>query len=216
MPGSIEPTCAMASTRRAWLADAGRACWLAAAALAAPLAGAQTGSASAAGPSFYDSFSGMQLTDQSGRPLRLNSLRGKVVLFNFIFTACATVCPVQTHAMAQMLRQMSPALRARVHLVSVSLDPLGDTPQTLTAFARRYQVDHAHWSFATGRPGDIQRLAETLWLFRDGRGQAPLEDHATSLWLVDTQGVLRIRYAGNPPDTARIERELGALADLKP
>jgi protein SCO1 len=183
-------------------------------ALAAPQA--QASQSPATGPSFYDNFAGMQLLDQAGRPLQLHRLRGKVVLFNFIFTGCSTVCPVQTHALSQMLRRMQPALRARVHLVSVSLDPLSDTPQTLATFAKGFQVDHAQWSFATGRTADIQRLAEALWLFRDGRGQAPLDDHATSLWLVDAQGGLRIRYAGNPPDTARLERELGALAELKP
>lgn len=169
---------------------------------------------SAAGPGFHDNFAGMQLTDQAGRPLRLDSLRGKVVLFNFIFTGCSSVCPVQTLALAQMQQRMTPALRTRVHLVSVSLDPLSDTPQTLTAFAKRFQVDHASWSFATGRPADIERLAQTLALFRGGKGQAPLEDHTTTLWLADAQGELRMRYAGNPPDTARIEKEMGALVAL--
>ncbi len=202
------------ATRRAWLASAGRACWGAAATLALPPAGAQAGPVSAPGPGFYDNFAGMQLTDQAGRPLRLDSLRGKVVLFNFIFTACSTVCPVQTLALAQMQQRMKLALRARMQLVSVSLDPLGDTPQTLPAFARRFQVDHSNWSFATGRPDDIERLAQTLALFRRGKGPAPLEDHTTTLWLADAQGVLRMRYAGNPPDVARIETEMGALLAL--
>jgi cytochrome oxidase Cu insertion factor (SCO1/SenC/PrrC family) len=156
----------------------------------------------------------MKLLDQNGQPLQLHSLRGQVVLFNFIFTACSTVCPVQTQAMSQMMQRMQPRLRSRVHLVSVSLDPLSDTPKTLKAFARRYQIDHANWSFVTGRPDDIQRLAEALWLFRSGKGKAPLEDHTTSLWLVDARGTLQVRYAGNPPDTARLERELGVLADM--
>lgn len=169
----------------------------------------------AAADNFHGHFAGMQLLDQSGRRFQPDRLRGKVVLFNFIFTGCSTVCPVQTHALAQMLQQMPPALRARVHVVSVSLDPLSDTPQTLAAFARRYPINHADWSFVTGRPDDIQRLADRLALFRGGKGQAPLEDHATALWLADTRGVLLMRYAGNPLDVPRLLRELAAVADLQ-
>lgn len=201
-----------ALSRRTWMGlAAGAGCGLFAS-LLAPLASAQQGAP--AGPSFYDNFAGMRLLDQSGKTLQLQSLTGRVVLFNFIFTACSTVCPVQTHALAQMQRELTPNMRRRVHLVSVSLDALSDTPQTLRAFAAKHRVDHANWSFVTGRPEDIYRLSEALWLFRNGKGQAPLEDHNTSLWLVDAQGVLRTRYGGNPPDTGRLTRELVALADL--
>jgi len=191
------------TSRRRWLQAGALACC---AALAPPVRSTD------ARASFYDGFKGMQLLDQSGRPLSVEALRGKVVLFNFVFTACSTVCPVQTHALVQLQRGLVPALRARVHLVSVSLDALGDTPRTLKAFAARHGVDHANWSFVTGRPDDVYRLAEALWLFRDGKGRGPLEQHDTSLWLVDAQGVLRARYAGNPPDVTRLARELGSLA----
>lgn len=199
-------------SRRSLLGLMGGVCGpFATATLAQPASAPRT---TTAGLIFYNNFAGMQLTDQAGRPLRLDSLSGKIVLFNFIFTACSTVCPVQTQALVQMMQGMNPSLRAQVHLISVSLDPLSDTPQTLTAFARRFRVDHTNWSFATGQPGDIKRLADTLTLFRGARGRAPLDEHATALWLVDGQGVLRIRYAGNPPDVARIARELEALVAL--
>lgn len=215
MPGpSLHPDPVELLRHRSRLARRAGLVWLACACAAGTLPGlpvrAQPSPASS--PSFYDNFAGMALLDQAGQPLQLNRLQGQVVLFNFIFTACATVCPVQTQALAQMLRRMKPALRARVRLVSVSLDPLSDTPRTLSEFARRHQVDTTGWSLVTGRPGDIQRLAEALWLFRDGRGKGPLEEHATSVWLVDPQGALRLRLAGQPIDTNRLERELAALA----
>lgn len=201
-----------AQTRRAWLSAAGMGVFGVAAALAGPRGAALATPAS--GPSFYDNFAHMQWQDQAGRPVRLHGLRGKVVLFNFIFTACSTVCPVQTHALAQMQGQLPAVLRPRVQLVSVSLDPLSDTPATLSNFARKFQVDHSNWSFITGRPQDVHKLVETLALFRDGKIQGALDDHATALWLVDSKGVLRTRYEGNPPDVARIGRELGALVSL--
>lgn len=199
-------------SRRGWLGLVGGACGLlATGSLAQPAPASRAGSAA---PSFYENFAGMRLLDQGGKTLQLPALKGRVVLINFIFTGCSTVCPVQTHALAELQRQMKPELRRRVWLLSVSLDALSDTPQTLRAFAAKYQVDHANWSFVTGRPQDIQRLAEALWLFRNGKGQGPLEEHTTHLWLVDGQGVLRMRYGGSPPDTGRLVREMAALVEV--
>lgn len=209
--GALAQTRPSAAHRRSFLVRSSLACvGLVTAALKPGASHAQARPEAA--PSFYDGFVGMRLLDQAGQPLQLNSLRGKVVLFNFMFTACATTCPVQTHALAQLQRQLTPAVRARMHLVSVSLDALSDTPQTMKAFAAKFQVNHANWSFVTGRPEDIYRLAEALWLFRDGKGKAPLDAHNTSLWLVDAQGVLRARFAGSQPDIGRLDREITALA----
>ena len=168
------------------------------------------------GERFYDSFSGMQLLNQNGQSLRLPDLQGKVTLFNFIFTSCSSVCPVQTHALVQMLDGLPPEVRTRVHLVSVSLDPLSDTPQALKVFAKRFNADRDNWSFVTGRPQDIERLAESLWLFQNGKGRAALETHDISLWIIDVQGSVRLRLGGNPPDAQRLARELGQLSAARP
>lgn len=164
------------------------------------------------GSVFYDNFQAMQLVDQNGRAVRWHGLLGKAVLFHFFFSACASVCPMQTQLLRQMQQRLAPELRSRVHLVSVSLDPLSDTPSTLKALADRLKADARNWSFVTGRPEDIYRLAETLWLFRNGKGNAPLEEHNSSVWLVNMDGSLRARYAGDAQAMAGLERELGVMA----
>ncbi len=168
----------------------------------------------AADTSFYASFKGAQLLDQEGRALDLLRLRGRTVLVNFIFTGCSTACPMQTRALAEMQGQLAPALRPRVHLLSVSLDPLSDTPQTLKAFARRMGADLSGWTFATGRPPDIERISDTLRLYRPLPEVRKPDDHSTALWLLDRLGQVRMRYAGNPPDVPRLLREIAALDQL--
>jgi protein SCO1 len=200
-------------SRRQWLGAALQAAVAASGALAGA-APSWARPAVAREPSFYDSFKGMRLLDQNGRPLQPHTLLGRVVLFNFIFTACSTVCPVQTQSLLQVQGMLPAAVGKGVQLVSVSLDPLSDTPQTLKAFAKRFGADHSNWSFVTGRPQDVERLAETLMLFQNGKGKAPLDTHSTSLWLVDAQGQLRVRYSGSPVDVGRLVRELGQLVEL--
>ena len=179
---------------------------------AAWLATPATGVAGAAADALFSAnFAGTRLLDQDGRSFEAPDLLGKVVLYDFIYTGCSSTCPVQTHALAELQRGLPAGVRERVHFVSVSLDPLGDTPATLKRYALRMGADLSRWSFLTGRPADVEALSGRLRLFRPG-APAALAEHATSLWLVDSAGRLVQRYAGNPPDTARLARELGALS----
>lgn len=165
---------------------------------------------------FFSNFEAMRLVDQHGRAFAPTRLAGQTVLVNFVFTGCSTVCPVQTQVLAGLRRELAPPLRARVQFLSVSLDPLGDTPAALRSFARRMGADQPGWTFVTGRPQDVDRLADALRLFdRDKPAPRP-ENHATGLWLIDARGQLRQRYAGSPPDTVRLRQELAALDQLEP
>jgi len=165
-------------------------------------------------PTFASNFDGTRLLDQEGHPFAAARLAGKTTLYNFVFTGCSTVCPVQTRVLADVLRRLGPDVRDRVHFVSVSLDPLTDSPAVLKAYARAQDVDLKHWSFVTGRPADIDRVAERLRLFKADAGARRPDDHATSLWLADREGRLRQRYPGNPPDAARLVAELTQLDTL--
>lgn len=164
--------------------------------------------------SFFSNFKGLQLQDQDGQALRWQQWQGHLVLVNFVYTGCSTVCPMQTAALVDMGQRLPADLRGRVKLLSVSLDPLHDSPAVLKAFAQRLGADQPAWRFATGRPEDIERLSGALALFRPGPDVRKPDDHSTALWLVDPAGMLRFRYSGNPPDVDRLVRELGQLDRL--
>jgi len=170
--------------------------------------------ARAGGGGFAVNFEGASLVDQEGRPFSFAPLAGKVLLVNFVYTGCSTVCPLQTRALAEVQAALPPAVASRVRFVSVSLDPLQDTPAALKAFAKTMRADLARWSFVTGRPTDTARIAQRLSLFRAGPSVTRPDDHSSSLWAVDAKGRLVQRYAGNPLDPARLERELTALAQI--
>lgn len=177
-------------------------------------AGGPVASSAAAGAtSFLTNFQPLNLVDQSGRPFALTALDGKVVLFNFIFTSCPNVCPVQTQALAEVQRKLPDGIRDRVHFVSVSIDPAHDTPAALRAFATQFKVDFTRWTFLTGGTADIDRLADRLRLFAENKERRP-ENHGTTLWLMDPRGRLMQRYAGNPPEVPRLVSELDALAQM--
>lgn len=158
---------------------------------------------------------GLALQDQAARRIDATAYRGRMLLLNFVFTGCSTTCPTQTLELAALRRSLPPALRAQVDFLSVSVDPLADTPATLTAFARRMDADQPGWRFATGAPSQIDALTQRLAAIDPRQPNPGPADHSTALYLFDAAGVLRQRYAGVPVDRPRLARELAEVAVLE-
>lgn len=74
----------------------------------------------------------------------------------FIFTSCATICPVLSAGFAQAGEDMT-GLAPGTRLISISIDPEYDTPERLDAYARRYRAPDS-WLFLTGSLDDIRRV----------------------------------------------------------
>lgn len=73
---------------------------------------------------------------------------GRPVMLNFIYTSCTAICPVTTQVFARV-QDILGAEKARVHMVSVSIDPEYDSPARLDAYARKYKAG-TQWQFYTG------------------------------------------------------------------
>src|SRR5438876_515424 len=103
------------------------------------------------------SASDFQLIDSHEKPITLRQFRGKAVLVAFFFTTCSGACPATTHRLAKIQEELSkhPALKERVHILSITLDPERDTPERLRGYGRLYDVDERSWSFVTGGKAEI-------------------------------------------------------------
>jgi cytochrome oxidase Cu insertion factor (SCO1/SenC/PrrC family) len=166
--------------------------------------------------SFLHNLDDMYLVDQHGRPFRSADLASHVVLFNFIFTSCGSVCPMQTRILAQVLRELPEDVRGRVRFVSLSIDPGNDTPEKLRNFSKVMDAEREGWSFLTGDARQIEELAQRLRIFDEtetATANKP-ETHRTTLWLVDGQGRMLQRYRGDPPDKERLIRELAQVSRM--
>ncbi len=97
------------------------------------------------------------LVDQDGRPVHLAALLAepRPVVMQFIFTSCATICPVLSAGIASAQGEL--VRRAPdVRILSISIDPTYDTPARLKAYAARYHANE-HWRFLTGPEPMIRR-----------------------------------------------------------
>jgi protein SCO1 len=103
-----------------------------------------------------------RIIDQNGKQLNFYNdlIKGKTVAINFIFTTCTTVCPPLT-ATFRKVQQTASERGLDVKLVSVSVDPVIDTPERLRSFAEKFNADPG-WTFVTGEKSDIDSLLQSL------------------------------------------------------
>jgi protein SCO1/2 len=73
---------------------------------------------------------------------------GKPVVLTFIFTSCATICPVMSALFSQLQDRLG-ADRSKVHMASISIDPERDRPERLAEYAKRYHAG-PQWHYYTG------------------------------------------------------------------
>ena len=136
------------------------------------------------------------LTTQAGETLRLSGLKGKVLLVSFVFTTCNGTCPATTHRMGQvqqLLKERGQFKDGRVRLLSISLDPVRDTPEVLRGYMRLYDADPATWTFLTGGVDQVAKTIDAwgMWARPAANGQL---DHPSRIFLVDPQGRVREIY----------------------
>lgn len=136
-----------------------------------------------------------QLTDQNGQSFTLSSLRGKVVLMDFIFTQCPGPCPLLSTKFSHLQRKLGERLGKEVMLVSVTIDPQQDTPEVLKAYAQRYNADPSGWKFLTGTTRDIIMVASQYGAdYR--RGPEGIIDHRLLTCLIDRDGNVVREFVG--------------------
>jgi len=154
------------------------------------------------------------LVEASDRPLRRADLRGRVWVADFIFTHCASICPVMTANLSGAQRALF--AQRGLRLVSFSVDPVRDTPAVLADYARRYDADRARWHFVTGSKTDIWTLAHSGFrLTTEAGGSEDTEPilHSPHLVLVDQRGRIRGYYDGT--EAAEVKRLIGDAQRLE-
>lgn len=122
-------------------------------------------------------FTDTVLQAQDGRPLRFYSdvLRDRVVLVNFVYTECGDSCPLITHKLLQARQSLGAQARG-VRFVSITIDPERETPQTMSAFARKHGAVDPDWLWLSGTKANIDLVTKRLGAYTDSR-----EEHFTGL-----------------------------------
>src|SRR5688572_22550486 len=106
-----------------------------------------------------DYFTNLPVTTQDGEtvPFYDSFIKGKIVVFSFIYLNCNDICPLTTSRIARIAEKLGDAVGRDVFIYSITMDPARDTPETLKMHAEAFGAGKG-WTFLTGKPGDIQKI----------------------------------------------------------
>lgn len=104
-----------------------------------------------------------EVFNQDGERIRFYSdlIKDRVVIVSFVFTSCNFICPMQGESLSKLQAMLGERLGRDVHLVSVSLDPEGDTPERLKTWGSKFGV-RPGWTLVTGKKSEIDKVAMAL------------------------------------------------------
>ncbi|MGA9767592.1 MAG: SCO family protein [Blastocatellia bacterium] len=146
-------------------------------------------------------FTDIPLVDQDGKELRLYSdlIKDKVVIINSMFTSCNSVCPPMTLNLQRIQDWLGDRLGKDVVILSLSVDPMIDSPQVLKAFAKKYNAKPG-WHFLTGKKENIELALRKFGQYVESR-----DDHYTLMLIGNDRTNLWKKALGMARPDALIE-----------
>jgi protein SCO1/2 len=127
------------------------------------------------------------LVDQDGKPrnLKREVVGGRIVVMDFVFTTCTTVCPVVSATFADLQKRLGDSLGREVALVSITLDPARDTPAVLKAYGAKHGAREG-WLWLTGAPPEVTGVLKDFGAYVPDPSQHPsmilVGDGRTGQW----------------------------------
>ena len=133
----------------------------------------------------------IQLHDAAGTAVTLAAQRGRYVLVTFLYTHCPDVCPLIAQNLNAALRSLG-ADASGVRVLAVSVDPKGDTPAAVRAYAKRMHLV-PQFRYLIGTRAELRRTWAS-WNVLSVQESAGLVDHIAYTALVDPAGKERVLY----------------------
>lgn len=139
----------------------------------------------------------MHFTNQLGKEVDLDSLRGKILVIDFFFSRCPSVCPEMAKSMKRLQNSFTNERDSIVQFISISIDPEHDSVSRLRAYANRYTANHDSWWFVTGDKKEIYDFA--LNELKASIADTDVDTafiHTENFFLLDRDRVVRGWYNG--------------------
>jgi len=129
------------------------------------------------------------LSDQNGRTVTSDSLKGKPTLIYFGFTYCPDVCPTSLLLMETALEKLGPDAAKKVNLVFITIDPERDTPKLLKGYVENFGPTFIGLTGTPQQIADVARAYRVYYQKVPGKNGGPyLMDHSSIVYLLDRNG----------------------------
>ena len=145
----------------------------------------------------WHKVSNMTFTNQLGKKVTLDDLKGKILVIDFFFSRCPATCPAMARSMKRLQDSYINSNDSIVQFISVSIDPEHDSVPQLRKFANRYTSNHDSWWFVTGDKKAIYDFA--LNEIKASVADVNIDTafiHTTNFFLLDKNRIVRGWYDG--------------------
>lgn len=162
-----------------------------------------------------------RLVNQLGDSVSLHDIKDRIIVADFFFTHCPTICPTMTKNMATLQQSFSHLTEGRrvidssvVRFLSFSVDPERDSVPKLKSYADNFGVNHDNWWMLTGPKKTIYDFAlnELKLGLVDGEGVDTSFIHSQKFVLIDKDYVVRGYYNGlDTLSLGQLAKDIGLL-----
>src|SRR5271156_1675145 len=167
-------------------------------------------------PALGQTVPNFKFLNQSGKAITMEQFRGKVLLVTFIYTRCPLpdYCIRMSRNFATVQQQLAadPALYDKTHLLSVSFDPVHDTPKVLRSYGSAYTGEHgaeafSHWDFAAPAPSGLEQV-DQFFDVGVSPGANNTLTHSLSTAIIGPGGKIFRWYPSNDWDPATVVNDI--------
>ena len=139
-------------------------------------------------------ISDFTLLNQYGDTVGLEVTDGKVVVVDFFFTTCGSICP----KMSRQMKRVSEAYGDEIIILSHTVLPEVDSVQTLYNYAVENNYISDNWLFLTGAKEELYRLARKSYfvVIDEPSPEGPDFIHTENFVLVDKRKRIRGKQDG--------------------
>jgi len=139
--------------------------------------------------------------DQDGKAFTLAQRRGGVQLVTMFYSSCPYACPLIIDTGKGIDHALTPAERAKLRVLLLSLDPARDTPAKLGAVVAKRKIDTARWTLGTTDASGVRQTAAVLGIRYRQLANGEF-NHSSVMILLDADGriLARTEKIGAQPD----------------
>ncbi|MDQ6889277.1 MAG: SCO family protein [Bacteroidota bacterium] len=140
--------------------------------------------------------SSMHFINQFGDTVSFEDLKGKIIVLDFFFTRCPTICPQLARAMKRLQNSFTNN-DSIVQFVSITVDPLHDSVPQLRKWADKFNVNPDSWWLLTGNRDSIYDLA--IKEIKANIADVHIDTafiHTENFFLLDKERIVRGFYNG--------------------
>lgn len=166
-------------------------------------------------------ISDFELVDESGKPFHWSSFRGRFVIVNFHFTRCPTICKDLMESTKEVQKRIR-GLGDKVAILSITVDPLNDTPKVLDNYSTTMKANRGIWKFVTGTEQQIEQVVVKYFKTPMSKDAVAATNenifdiaHSGSFFVVDDEGWFRMAYSSKKENLDKLMIDLGLMVNRK-